>query len=82
MLSVVDYDADDVTEVSCDETGLETVLPAQPLSRETRIKVQIKVVFFIKSLLNIDELYAEGFLSLSVYHTFRKNNCYSSLLYR
>lgn len=46
MLSVVDSDADDVTEVSCDETGLETVLPAQPLSRETRIKVHIKVVFF------------------------------------
>ena len=52
MLSVVDSDADDVTEVSCDETGLETVLPAQPLSRETRIKVHIKVVFFIESLLN------------------------------
>ena len=45
MLSVVDSDADDVTEVSCDKTGLETVLLAQPLSRETRIKVHIKVVF-------------------------------------
>ena len=51
MLSVVDSYADDVTEVSCDETGWEALLPAQPLSRETRIKVHIKVVFFIESLL-------------------------------
>lgn len=72
MLSVVDSDADDVTEVSCDETGWEALLPAQPLSRETRIKVHIKVVFFIESLLNIDKLYAGGFLSLSVYHALRK----------
>ncbi|HCS31904.1 MAG TPA: hypothetical protein DIW32_04680 [Eubacterium sp.] len=54
LLSVVVSGADDVTneaEVSCDETGWEALLPAQPLSRETRIKVHIKVVFFIESLL-------------------------------
>lgn len=48
MLSVVVSGADDVTneaEVSGDETGWEALLPAQPLSRETRIKVHIKVVF-------------------------------------